>query len=86
MSTANDLKPIAISFSEAARLVGFSEKTLRRAARDGRLTVARAGRAARILFTDLEQWLDDRRQGGLADFERRHDRKSAGRAAFEGGA
>jgi excisionase family DNA binding protein len=66
-----ELKPLAVSFCEAARIAGFSEKTLRRAAADGRLTIVRQGRATRIRIADLEQWLGDAREGRLASWERR---------------
>jgi excisionase family DNA binding protein len=83
MSVSKDIEALAVSFSEAARIAGLSERTLRRSAADGRLTIVRVGRATRVLLTDLKQWLDDQRRGRLADFERSEKRKAAERAAAE---
>jgi hypothetical protein len=82
LRVVTELKPLAVGFSVAATMSGFSEKTLRRAARDGRLTICRQGRATRILVTDLEQFLGDTREGRLAS----HDRAQARRAAEAAGA
>jgi excisionase family DNA binding protein len=72
-----ELKPLAVGFSEAARLAGLSEKTLRRAARDGRLTVVKVGRAQRVRIADLEQFLGDAPEGRLASYERAQARLAA---------
>lgn len=77
-----ELNPLAVSFSSAAKLAALSEKTLRRAARDGRLTVVKVGRAQRVRIADLEQFLNDAREGRLAT----NDRAQARRAAAAAGA
>jgi excisionase family DNA binding protein len=77
-----EIKPMAVSFADAARIAALSERTLRRAAADGRLTMVRTGRATRVLLVDLEQFLGDHRQGRLAD----HDRRQRERAAAVEGA
>ncbi len=45
------LKPIAMGFKEAAKLVGVSASTLRRMAKDGRLRTVQLGRR-RVVSVD----------------------------------
>jgi excisionase family DNA binding protein len=66
----------AETLPEAARIVGLSEVTMRRLAREGRLPVLRIGRLSRISREQLERWASEpgdareRRYEGAAFAER----------------
>ena len=59
------LEPL-LDARETARFLGIGLNTLRIATRDGRVPSYRIGRAVRYRRSDLEAWLEQRRQGPAA--------------------
>ena len=55
--------PIAVTYSEAARLLMVSPSTINRLVRDERLATVAAGRARRIPRTELERFVAEQMKG-----------------------
>jgi excisionase family DNA binding protein len=55
------MAPLLLTYAEAADALGLSERQVRRLVADGRIPVARAGRAVRIHREDLEAFADSLR-------------------------
>lgn len=51
-------RPIAVSTSEAARLAGVSQRTIRSHIVAKRLPAKKIGRRRLVMLSDLESWLD----------------------------
>jgi excisionase family DNA binding protein len=59
MNSVVDTKPIAVSITRAASLVGLSKWTIRAYARSGKLPVARFGKRVLIPMSALERFVKD---------------------------
>ena len=57
MQTTNETKPMVWTVQQVASSLNVHNTTVRRAMADGSLTYFRVGRAFRLRYMDLEQWL-----------------------------
>ena len=56
------LAPLQVRIQEAARLLGYDERTIRRFVARGELPTIGRGRLRRIAVTDLRAWQDRNRR------------------------
>jgi excisionase family DNA binding protein len=65
VTSAQVRDPLTLSIPEAARLVGVSEKTVRRQVARGRFPHVRIGGRIRIPVDVVHRWLEEQARAGL---------------------
>jgi excisionase family DNA binding protein len=62
-SATQSLEPLAVSISDATRLLGIGRTRLYRAFSDGDLTPIKCGKKTLVAYSDLQDWLGRLRGG-----------------------
>ena len=60
----NELKPLAVTYTEAGRMLGLCSRVVWQLCKDGKLKATRIGRSVRISVAELERFIADQTQQG----------------------